>query len=113
VAHEVTSTPIKHLTTTMAAPDARCTAPRVTMQVSARRSRSLRNSSVKSSCSRVKMAHLPASGGQTKVDPKEEKDEEMEFQNTKKVLKAMYGHSDSESSNNKHRKALHVVFMAS
>jgi hypothetical protein len=34
----------------------------------------------------------------------------MEFQYTKRALKAVYGHSDSESSDNEHRKMLHVMF---
>jgi hypothetical protein len=44
------------------------------------------------------------------VGPEEEKDEEMEFQNAKRALKAVYGHSDSESNDNEHHKALHVMF---
>jgi hypothetical protein len=35
------------------------------------------------------------------MDPEEEKDEEM---------KSVYGHSDSESSDNERRKTLHVMF---
>jgi hypothetical protein len=38
------------------------------------------------------------------VDPKEEKHEDMEFQNTKRVLKARYGHFDSEYSDNERHK---------
>jgi hypothetical protein len=34
----------------------------------------------------------------------------MEFQDAKRALKAVYGHSDSESSDNERRKALHVMF---
>jgi hypothetical protein len=34
----------------------------------------------------------------------------MEFQDAKRALKAIYGHSDSESSDNEHRKMLHVMF---
>jgi hypothetical protein len=34
----------------------------------------------------------------------------MEFQDAKRALKAVYGHSDSESSDNKCRKTLHVMF---
>jgi hypothetical protein len=34
----------------------------------------------------------------------------MEFQDAKRALKAIYGHSDSESSNNKRHKTLHVMF---
>jgi hypothetical protein len=45
-----------------------------------------------------------------KVDSQEEKDAEMEFQDAKRALKAIYGHSDSESSDNGHRKTLHVMF---
>jgi hypothetical protein len=47
------------------------------------------------------------------VDPQEEKDAEMEFQDAKRALKAMYGHSDSESSDNERCKALHVMFEGS
>jgi hypothetical protein len=45
-----------------------------------------------------------------KVDSQEEKDAEMEFQDAKRALKAIYGHSNYESSNNECRKALHVMF---
>jgi hypothetical protein len=34
----------------------------------------------------------------------------MEFHDTKRALKAVYGNSDSESSGNEHRKTLHVMF---
>jgi hypothetical protein len=34
----------------------------------------------------------------------------MEFQDTKRALKAVYGNSDSESSGNERRKTLHVMF---
>jgi hypothetical protein len=44
------------------------------------------------------------------VDSQEEKDAEMEFQDAKRALKAIYGHSDSESSDNEHRKMLNVMF---
>jgi hypothetical protein len=44
------------------------------------------------------------------VDPHEEKDEEMEFQNAKRALKAIYGHSNSKSSDNEHHKVLHLMF---
>jgi hypothetical protein len=47
------------------------------------------------------------------VDPQEEKDVEMEFQDARRALKAVYGHSDSESSDNECRKALHVMFRGS
>jgi hypothetical protein len=36
--------------------------------------------------------------------------EEMEFQNTKRVIKVIYGHSNSESSDNERRKQLHVIY---
>jgi hypothetical protein len=45
-----------------------------------------------------------------KVDSQEEKDTEMEFQDAKRALKAIYGHSDSESSDNERRKTLHIMF---
>jgi hypothetical protein len=34
----------------------------------------------------------------------------MAFQNDKREMKAIYGHSNSESRNNERRKALHVMF---
>jgi hypothetical protein len=48
--------------------------------------------------------------GKQKVDSHEEKDAEMEFHDAKRALKAVYGHSDSESSDNERRKTLHVMF---
>jgi hypothetical protein len=48
--------------------------------------------------------------GKQKVDPQEEKDVEMEFQDAKRALKAVYGHSDSESNDNECRKVLHIMF---
>jgi hypothetical protein len=45
-----------------------------------------------------------------KVNPEEEKDVEMEFQDARRALKAIYGYSDSESSDNECRKVLHVLF---
>jgi hypothetical protein len=47
------------------------------------------------------------------VDPQEEKDIEMEFQDARRALKVIYGHSDSQFSNNKCHKALHVIFEGS
>jgi hypothetical protein len=47
------------------------------------------------------------------MDPEEEKDEEMKFQKAKRDLKAVYGHSDSESSDNERRKMAHVMFRGS
>jgi hypothetical protein len=44
--------------------------------------------------------------GKQKVGKREE--EEMEFQDAKRALKAVYGNSDSESSGNERRKTLHV-----
>jgi hypothetical protein len=49
-------------------------------------------------------------GEQKKVDLEEHKDEEMEFQDAKGALKAVYGHSNSKSSTNERRKTLHVMF---
>jgi hypothetical protein len=48
--------------------------------------------------------------GKQKVDPEEENDGDLGFHKAKKDLKAVYGHSDSESSDNKHRKMLYVMF---
>jgi hypothetical protein len=38
---------------------------------------------------------------------------EMEFQDARRVLKAVYGHSNSESSDNKRCKTLHIMFKGS
>jgi hypothetical protein len=54
------------------------------------------------------MAHPPASGGKQKIGKREE--EEMEFQDAKRALKAVYHNSDSESSSNERHKTLHVMF---
>jgi hypothetical protein len=48
--------------------------------------------------------------GKQKMDSQEEKDAEMEFQDAKRALKAVYVHSNSESSDNERRKTLHVMF---
>jgi hypothetical protein len=48
--------------------------------------------------------------GKQKVNSHKEKDVEMEFQDAKRALKAIYGHSDSESSDNERCKTLHVMF---
>jgi hypothetical protein len=37
-------------------------------------------------------------------------EEEMEFQNAKRAIKVVYDPSDSESSDNEHRKQLHVIY---
>jgi hypothetical protein len=34
----------------------------------------------------------------------------MEFQNAKRAIKVVYGHSDSESSGNEHCKQLHIIY---
>jgi hypothetical protein len=44
------------------------------------------------------------------VDPEEDKDDGLGFRKAKWDLKAVYGHSDSESSDNKHCKTLYVMF---
>jgi hypothetical protein len=51
--------------------------------------------------------------GKQKVDPKEDKDDRLGFQKAKRDLKVIYGHSDSESSDNEHRKMLYVMFRGS
>jgi hypothetical protein len=43
------------------------------------------------------------------VDPEEDKDR-MGFQKAKRDLRAVYDHSDSESSDNERRKMLYVMF---
>jgi hypothetical protein len=58
------------------------------------------------------MAH-PGSGEGKQQDVHEddkEKDEEMAFHDTKRALKAVYGHSDSDSSTDEHHKQLHVMY---
>jgi hypothetical protein len=42
--------------------------------------------------------------------PRDDKGEEMEYQDAKRVLKAVYGHSDSDSSTDEHRKMLHEMY---
>jgi hypothetical protein len=44
--------------------------------------------------------------GKQKADPEEDKEDGMGFQKAKRDLKAVYGYSDSESSDNEHRKTL-------
>jgi hypothetical protein len=51
--------------------------------------------------------------GKQKVNPQEEKDVEMEFQDARRALRAIYGHSDSMSSDNECRKVHHVMFRGS
>jgi hypothetical protein len=48
--------------------------------------------------------------GKQKVDSQEEKDAEMEFHDAQRALKAVYDHSNSESSDNERRKTLHIIF---
>jgi hypothetical protein len=98
VVHVVTSGCDNPLVVTKAVRGARCSTPNVTALRSVRRSRSLRSSSA--------MAH-PGSGEGKQQDVHEddkEKDEEMAFQDTKSALKAVYGHSDSDSSTDEHHK---------
>jgi hypothetical protein len=45
--------------------------------------------------------------------PHEGDEEEIEFQNAKRAIKVIYGHSDSESSNNECRKQLHIMYNGS
>jgi hypothetical protein len=47
------------------------------------------------------------------VDPEDNKDEEMEYKDTKKVVKVVYDHFDSDSSTDEHRKTLHVMYAGS
>jgi hypothetical protein len=48
--------------------------------------------------------------GKQKVDPKEDKDDRLGFQKAKRDLKAVYGHSDSESNDNERCKMLYIMF---
>jgi hypothetical protein len=48
--------------------------------------------------------------GKQKSDPEEDKEDRMGSQKAKRDLKAVYGHSDSESSDNERRKTLYVMF---
>jgi hypothetical protein len=40
-------------------------------------------------------------------------EEEMVFQNAKRAIEVTNGHSDFESSDNKHRKQLHIIYGSS
>jgi hypothetical protein len=51
--------------------------------------------------------------GKQRMDPQEEKDVDMEIQDAKRALRAVFGHSDSESNDNERRKMLHVMFRGS
>jgi hypothetical protein len=51
--------------------------------------------------------------GKQKADPEEHKEDGMGFQKAKRDLKAIYGHSDSESSDNERCKMLYVMFRGS
>jgi hypothetical protein len=78
---------------------ARYITPRATASEGAGKSRSLRNGSARSSSNCNKMVLLPASRrANKKVDPEVDKDKHIEFQNAKRALKVIYGHSDSDSS---------------
>jgi hypothetical protein len=92
---EATNAPIKRLAVTTEARVAWCTIPRTTMWESVEKSRSSWSSSVRSSSNYAK------------------KEEEVKFQKAKRDLKAVYGHSDSESSDNERRKTLHIIFRGS
>jgi hypothetical protein len=48
--------------------------------------------------------------GKQKEDTEEDKDDGLGFQKAKRDLKAVYGHSDSESSDNECRKMLYIMF---
>jgi hypothetical protein len=50
--------------------------------------------------------------GKQKADPEEDKENRMGFQKAKRDLKAVYGHSDSEFSDNEHRKMFYIMFGA-
>jgi hypothetical protein len=52
----------------------------------------------------------PVAGRQAARSHKGNDEEEMEFQNAKRVINFIYGHSDSESSNNEHRKQHHIIY---
>jgi hypothetical protein len=47
------------------------------------------------------------------VDPEEDKEEEIEFQDAMRALRAVYSHSDSNSSTDECHKALHVMYRGS
>jgi hypothetical protein len=51
--------------------------------------------------------------GKQKVDPEEHKDDGLGFHKARRDLKAVYVHSDSESSDNKRCKTLYVTFEGS
>jgi hypothetical protein len=47
------------------------------------------------------------------VDPEEDKEEEMQYQDAKRALKAVCGHSHSDSSADEHRKVGHIMLEGS
>jgi hypothetical protein len=48
--------------------------------------------------------------GKQNSDPEEDKKDGMGFQKAKRDLKTIYGHCDSESSDNERRKTLYIMF---
>jgi hypothetical protein len=48
--------------------------------------------------------------GKQKPDSEEDKEDRIGFQKAKRDLNVVYGHSNSESSDNEHRKMLYVMF---
>jgi hypothetical protein len=51
--------------------------------------------------------------GTQKAIPEDNKDEELEYQDTKGALKVVYGHSSSDSSTDECHKMLHVKYRGS
>jgi hypothetical protein len=93
---EATNAPVIYPIVTTVARSVWCTTPRDIACRSAGRSRRSRNNSAKRCSSSTKTTRLPASRRATqKVDPQEEKDVEMELQDVRRALKAVYGHSNS------------------
>jgi hypothetical protein len=84
---------------------AQYTTPGGTVQRSARISRSLQSSSVRSNGTPPQQRE-----GKQQVAPEGDKEEELEFQDAKRALKVIYGHSDSDSSTDEHHKQLHVMY---
>jgi flagellar hook assembly protein FlgD len=83
--------PVKRPTAMVVVHDARCTTPGATMPRSAEKSRSSQQLCQEGAPSRQW-------DGKQKVDPEVKKEEKIETHNAKRALKAVYDHSDSNSS---------------
>jgi hypothetical protein len=106
VAHEATSAPVKRPEAMTVVHDAQCITPRATSREYQEIKKLMEQFCEKQQqqCQEGVPSHQRES--KQKVDP----EEEMEFYNAKRALKAVYDHSKSESSDNEHHKTLHIMF---